>query len=280
MKTQESWKVWRFGDSSKLEFLAGTYHTHQFARHWHDTYVIQIVLQGWNAFECAGRTYTAGPGSVVLINPGEVHTGASVGEVPLTYRAIYPTSSFLVDEMLGEWTDGRSFFSGFAPRVVSNPLLFRLLAAAHIASESHEDPLQTRSLMVQALCMVAFKNNFRAHTESHSRPAIQKAKEFLRENYNKNISLSELSRVSGLSAYHLLRSFQKETGVPPHQFLRNIRVQRARELLAFGLPITAVAQNTGFCDQSHLNRHFKKLVGITPGQYRATTSKTHRSLLF
>jgi AraC-like DNA-binding protein len=66
----------------------------------------------------------------------------------------------------------------------------------------------------------------------------------------------------------LIRLFGDATGIPPHAYLRQVRVKRAKALLARGDSIANVAQATGFNDQSHLNRWFKRLLGITPGQYR------------
>ena len=83
-----------------------------------------------------------------------------------------------------------------------------------------------------------------------------------------NITLNQLAKISALSAFHFLRTFQKTYGLSPHEFLKNVRIERARKLLKKGLPITEVAGQTGFYDQSHLNRNFKKILGLTPGQYR------------
>jgi AraC-like DNA-binding protein len=72
----------------------------------------------------------------------------------------------------------------------------------------------------------------------------------------------------GLSPFHLNRLFCREIGMPPHAFQTQVRIARAKTLLRQGLPITGVAMQTGFADQSHLTRHFKRLLKLTPGQYR------------
>lgn len=66
---------------------------------------------------------------------------------------------------------------------------------------------------------------------------------------------------------HLVRAFSGAYGIAPHQYLMSRRVDRARRLLLEGRPPGEVASATGFYDQSHLTRHFKKLVGVTPGRY-------------
>jgi len=82
-----------------------------------------------------------------------------------------------------------------------------------------------------------------------------------------DFSLTELAAHVGLSPWHFLREFKKHTGLPPHSWLIQIRLRYARQLLKQGESIVQTAQNSGFSDQSHLNRHFKKAMGVTPAQY-------------
>jgi AraC-like DNA-binding protein len=70
-----------------------------------------------------------------------------------------------------------------------------------------------------------------------------------------------------MSAFHLARCFKKQLGLPPHAYLTQLRLQRARRLLAGGLGLAEAAAAVGFYDQSALSRHFKKIYGVTPGQY-------------
>ncbi|MDF5029677.1 helix-turn-helix transcriptional regulator, partial [Vibrio parahaemolyticus] len=74
-------------------------------------------------------------------------------------------------------------------------------------------------------------------------------------------------KLSGLSPFHLLREFQKQFGFPPHAYQIQQRLRMAKKLLKMGQKISDVAQECGFHDQSHLHRHFKKAMGVTPGQY-------------
>ena len=81
------------------------------------------------------------------------------------------------------------------------------------------------------------------------------------------ISVAEMSRKVNISSYHLIRRFSAETGLTPHKFQMQCRVRKAQELLREGYKVIDVAQMTGFCDQSHLDRVFVKQVGITPEEY-------------
>ncbi|HEY4491998.1 MAG TPA: helix-turn-helix transcriptional regulator, partial [Acidobacteriota bacterium] len=92
-------------------------------------------------------------------------------------------------------------------------------------------------------------------------------REFLKVGYSKNISLSQLTSLTNLDRFYLLRVFANQVGVPPHEFQTQIRIAHARELIRRGHPICDAALRTGFFDQSHLSRHFKRIVGMTPGEY-------------
>ena len=104
------------------------------------------------------------------------------------------------------------------------------------------------------------------------RATLQRIGEYLRERLAENISLAELAELAGLSAFHFARSFQRATGLAPHQYLIRLRVERARELLQKkqgDKSFAAVAAEVGFYDQSHLCRHFRRIVGVTPLRFQA-----------
>ena len=94
--------------------------------------------------------------------------------------------------------------------------------------------------------------------------------EYLEEHLDATPSLDQMAAVARLSVYHFAREFKAATGLPPHQYVIARRVERARELLQGGgeLSLAEVAADVGFADQSQLSRHFKRLVGVTPGRFR------------
>jgi len=98
---------------------------------------------------------------------------------------------------------------------------------------------------------------------------LRRALDFLEENLERDIPLVDLAASAALSPYHFARQFKAATGLTPHAYLISRRVERAKDLLSHtGLPIAAVAAAVGFSHQSHLTRHFKRLVGTTPARFR------------
>jgi AraC-like DNA-binding protein len=97
--------------------------------------------------------------------------------------------------------------------------------------------------------------------------AVRLARAFLHDAVAEKITLDELAIHAGLDKFHLVRAFRAEVGLPPYEYLTHVRVSRAKELLARGARVVDVAQAVGFCDQSQLHRHFRRIVGITPGSF-------------
>lgn len=98
-------------------------------------------------------------------------------------------------------------------------------------------------------------------------PSIRAVIDFIERNFADPIPLAELASLCGLSLHRFVTVFRSQVGIPPHQYVCRTRVKEARALLRQGIPPAAVALDTGFCDQSHLSRHFKRQCGITPGHF-------------
>ena len=108
--------------------------------------------------------------------------------------------------------------------------------------------------------------------------AIERAKHYLRDNFNESVSLDELVELTRLSRFHLVRAFALHTGIPPHAYQLKLRIERACVLLRAGVTAAEAAIQVGFADQSHFTRHFKRLRGLTPGQYARMHAAGRRSV--
>ncbi|MCD8491488.1 MAG: AraC family transcriptional regulator [Geovibrio sp.] len=106
----------------------------------------------------------------------------------------------------------------------------------------------------------------------HRSKASKLVCDYLEENYSRNISLDELSRLAGMSKFHLLRSFTRQNGISPYGYLSTVRIDKSKKMLKEGLSLVDTALETGFSDQSHFSNVFKKFTGLTPGQYMKTFS--------
>jgi AraC-like DNA-binding protein len=266
----ETTSFWRDSRFNGMECLSATFLTHEFAPHAHDTFSIGAIESGSQIATIKGAREASGPGDLYLINPGETHDGAPT-DGGYRYRMIYPDMS-LLREILEDVT-GKSFAGtpAFGKQILHDPNLAAAFQTAHRTLEAGKGALETAQAMFQVLDAM-----FRQHgssiivpADTRERSAMQRARDYLVENYASDIGLSELAAVAGLSRAHLIRAFRKEFHITPHAFLTDIRIRVARRRLQSGEHPAEIALECGFADQAHFTRHFKARTGITPGQYRA-----------
>jgi AraC-like DNA-binding protein len=96
---------------------------------------------------------------------------------------------------------------------------------------------------------------------------VTRAMAFLQAHACDRVSLEDASKAAGVGLFHLIRLFQKHTGLTPHAYLTQIRITRSRDLLRLGRPVAQIALEVGFADQAHFTKRFKQLTGTTPGAY-------------
>ena len=265
----EQAKFWRAQDVGNLELLRATYINHSFSRHTHDGFMIGVIEQGGCRFYYRGGYHIAAAGSIVLINPGEVHDGSGSFGASMTYRALYPEVSHLqraASELAGRQRD----IPYFPEPVMADDPLSSQIRSLHQTLEASASPLERESRLLWTFAQLV--GRFAEHRPAPNRIgkeplAVTRAREYLEAYHAEPVTLAQLASIANLSPFHFLRVFRAELGLPPHAYLTQVRVARAKTLLSQGMPIPQVALETGFVDQSHLTRHFKRLVGVPPGHY-------------
>lgn len=264
-------KFFYAGEYNNLELLHATYVTHRFVPHFHETYVVGVIEHGDYSFLCRGEIQFIRTQGIALVNPGEIHTGEPVDETGWTYRTLYPGVALMqqiAEEITGEkWT--APYFP--APVIYDAPVA-RMILRLHEALENSFTRLERDTLLRLALGELIIRHALNRPPQNvplSGRVPVSRVKEYLHAHYDQNIMLDDLAALAGLSPYHLVRVFREQTGLPPHHYLVQVRVMQAKRLLHQQQPIAEVALLTGFSDQSHLTRWFKKVVGVPPGQYFA-----------
>jgi AraC-like DNA-binding protein len=273
-------RYWQHTAVAGVDLLRARFITHRYGRHAHETYTFGIIESGVEEFDYGGEVLRAGPGALALLDPEVVHTGHAATAAGWSYRVLYPEVSVVTDvaEQLG-WRGGTP---RFPQTVVYDRHSAALLRSAHEAAE-HGDQLASSSLLTTALAglLTAHASIGTAGPGRGSIAAIGPAPvtrrspatmravaDLLEDRLTDPPALAELAAMTGLSQFALLRAFRAETGLPPHAYLNQQRVRRARTLLDRGMTPADVAFETGFADQAHLTRHFKRVVGVPPGAYQ------------
>ena len=250
-----------------------------YGRHAHETFSIGLVTGGVSEYLNGSTRQHVRAGSVVLMNPGDVHACNPLGEDPWSYRMFYVDCTWL--GRLQRDLDGGAdaAFRPYATTVSDDPALAAGLAALYAACID-----ATLDAPAKHSAAVAFFTAMHACLQPATAPPVQaddqlrRAADYINAHCMQPLKLAEICATAGLSPSHLIRSFKSRYGMTPHAWLVNCRIERCRERLKQGEPIADVALAAGFADQAHLQRAFKLQVAATPGQYRATApSATARS---
>lgn len=252
----------RLGD---LEVASSCVAGQQFEKHSHDEFVIGANLLGDERIWLDGRQFSAGVGAITTYNPGEIQGGGAAEGQPWRYVSLYVPAPQLAASL------GRSELQ-FERPLQQAPALAHELARAVEACLSDDPLLRERGEEGVTLLLGSIASGAGVRLSAERRMGhamVTRLQELLAQNLESTPSLEQMAAELGLSKFHLLRSFQKHTGLSPRQWTMQLRTRRAQGLLRLGLPAGEVAHSLGFADQSHLNRHFRAAYGISPGRYQA-----------
>jgi AraC-like DNA-binding protein len=262
--------MWRAEDLGGLELLRATLSEFAFRPHAHEEFFIALTECGLAMPTYRGDTHVIGPGDLIVLNPEEAHAGGPPAEGSWTYRALYPHPD-LMRELMAEFPGAGSPMPTFGGEVVRDWEVAVHLRRFHRLSERPGFSLLEREAhLAEALVLLVGRHAASPQTpRSPGREprAVHRSREYLEEHAAENVALEALARFAGLSAFHLCRVFREALGMTPHAYQIQVRVRHAKSLLRAGLPIALVAAEAGFYDQAHLTRHFKRIVGLTPGRY-------------
>jgi len=263
-----------FESHAPMELMRAAYVTHRFAPHAHEE--VAIGVEGGAVRTRVGTRTIVVPGGgwVIAFNPGEVHTGEPVDAAGYRYRMFYIGESLF------------RFAAGWEPLAVSSsmpastpiftnaaiydPALSARLLHAHALLETGADRLLAQSVFVDAIGDLGRRHgsaDCRHPLDQPHTDVVRTVRAYLEDEHARVATLAELSTLTGLSPFHVSHVFRAAMGMPPYAFLALARVRRAQALIRSGHPLSVVTHATGFADQSHFTRQFKRVVGVPPGQY-------------
>jgi AraC-like DNA-binding protein len=269
VESREHTRFWQASALRGVELLQARYLEQRFAPHVHEGFVFTVIEHGAQRFRHRGGEHLAPQGSMVLINPDEVHTGSKAHEDGWRYRGFYPDNAQVLGalEELGLAAAG---MPSFAVSVLHDPQLHAAFLQLHRLLEGGAEALQQQLAWREAILLLFQRHARIAEAPAPGREpwAVVCAKQMLAERLVDPPSLEQLAAAVNLSPFHFARVFRRATGLPPHAWLQQRRLEQARALLKGGCSAAGVAAQLGFADQSHLTRQFKQAYGVGPGEYR------------
>ncbi|MEW2131593.1 AraC family transcriptional regulator [Streptomyces sp. NPDC005435] len=259
---------WRSDELPGVDLLRARYIRKTFVRHTHESFVIAAIADGVEVFQHGGSDVSAGAGALALVNPDTPHTGRAGVPEGWRYGAVYPSPE-VVARIAAETTTLRGT-PGFVTPVLDDPYAARLVHQV-LRAVDEGNALAADTLLSLAVTRL-LRLNGGPLPERRPRSAgaflAARARAVLQERMAAPPTLERLAADLGTSPFALLRAFRAAYGMPPHTWLTDARVRRARLLLDAGSAPAEAAVAVGFTDQPHLNRHFTRIVGVPPGAYR------------
>ena len=252
-----------------MELINARFLSRRSSPHSHAELEIGVVSAGTRVVHCRGQVFQAGAGSILAFAPGEVHSGMPDDAQGSEYRAFLIPRDRLAEVAIPPRTPDESLT--FASPVISDASLARQILRSHRALSqpgAEADRSQDGKLLAAIDALYRRHCHHVPDTTRKVRTAVALVREHIDTHYANRIRLASLAHIARLSVFHLIRIFRAEAGLSPYAYLGQVRVHRAAFLLREGMSVSMVAAATGFADQSHLTRLFKRLVGVPPGEYQ------------
>lgn len=266
------WIDFRRDSETGIESVNAHFKGHAYDDHDHEELLLGVTLQGSQRFSCHRAVHTSTPGKAILIEPGAVHDGYAAQPTGFTYAMLYIPQKYVADSLNRYGMGDISVVqAAFRHTLTEDRALIVAISQAFDAIHNNEGRLARDEGLDRLL----------AHLMPHveRKPAIEltesllkmnRVRDYLHEHLAWNPGLDELTHISGIDRFRLSRQFKAAFGQSPHAYLVRLRLRTARQLLASGLSPVLVASQTGFADQSHLGRWFKRAYRITPATFQSS----------
>jgi AraC-like DNA-binding protein len=244
-------------------------------KHTHDTFSIGAILGGASACHMRRAQHELSTGTVIFINPEDVHDCHPLVERGWAFQMLYVDTDWLLDVQAQNDADANGKFAAFEPLLSQDPQIFgQLVRLGQMLQDADVSLLGKEAAATGFFSFLLAKTALRpAAQRLLSGPGtvdgrkMARAADYIRAHCAQSLRLDEICQAAGLSPSWLVRAFKQHYGITPHAYLINCRVQRARHALKRGGRIVDVALECGFADQAHFQRIFKRQMTATPRQY-------------
>lgn len=238
--------------------------------HFHDNYTIGLLTGGSQIVRTNRRTENAFAGSVQFHAPFQVHENQPVSPGGISFLHFEISESRLL-ELLG------NRLPVSRPNHIPDFELFQSLKTAFESLTAEDNPLLAQDELLTSALLKLFPVWESSRFKPDFTPRlVARIKDFLHANYADSFTLDALAELTKVSRVHISRTFKYHIGLAPHEYLVQLRIARAKAEIAKGVPLAEAAFLSGFADQSHLTRHFKRITHITPGEYANSCYKRSR----
>jgi AraC-like DNA-binding protein len=248
---------------------------HVFPRHTHEQFGIGVIHRGAQKSLSGRGMVEAGAGNAITVNPGEVHDGAPIGDAGRSLSMLYLAPSLVANAARDISQDRTNAFEFTRPVIADARItarfavLFRSATAVGVEAIGPTGPeaeVACEELLLMLLMQV-MRERLCLDPAGSVPASIVIARSLIDDDPAAPVTLGDLARESGLSRFQMLRAFLRVTGLTPHAYIVQRRVDVARRLIRSGSPLAEADAASGFADQSHMTRTFTRRYGVSPGAY-------------
>jgi AraC-like DNA-binding protein len=239
-----------------------------FPRHIHDSYCIGIIDYGVRLIEGKGPAQTICQNELFILNPGVPHSCKTDTLQGHDYRVINIKPQAMTKAAAQIWP-GNDLLPLFKCTKISDPDIRKRVELFFWGVDCSEPADKEDSLLTLLTeIILRFSNQPPpVYAAKGGHQVVKNVKRYIQTYFPEKITLGKLSAIARLSPFYLQRLFLKEMGITPNEYLINVRLHHAIQYLHQGASILEVSLSTGFSDQSHFTKSFKRIMGITPGKY-------------
>src|SRR5690606_31176294 len=220
-----------------IETIRAHFEGHAYDPHFHESYLIGFTEQGVQQFHCRKVLHSSTPGQVFLLEPGEIHDGHAPIEGGFTYSMLYLEPQWIEREFRALFEDAAGDCQPtFARTLTDEPMLMAVIADAFQALQSQELRIVRQTAL--DLLLASLSNHLSWQPRFGFDPRLPtvafRARDYLHAHLDQDVGLDDLARVSGVDRFRLSRAFKAAFGLAPHAYLIQLRLAKARRLLATG----------------------------------------------
>lgn len=253
--------------------------------HYHDFNKIILFISGEGRYIIEGKDYPLQPRDILFVRAGQIHKPVTIPGKAYERIVIYVSEDFLQHWQKAEWGEARSQLDYcfqraqetssvmHTPKGQDHDLLFHMKKLEKVAhNQGFANQLYTEILFVEFMILLnraMMDNQLQQRSSAAYDPRIQQLLEYINTHLAEELSINQLSQITLMSKYYMMRSFKAATGFSIHQYISSKRMIMARELLKnSSASITDICYQCGFQDYSTFSREFKKQFNLTPREYR------------
>ncbi|MCB9481414.1 MAG: AraC family transcriptional regulator [Desulfobacteraceae bacterium] len=245
--------------SAGITVLSASLTDFKYKRHSHKEYALGVTLRGIQEYNLEGSHQLSHENGVILFNPEQPHDGMAGDKTGLDYVMVY-----IEPDLFMELTNRKEPGKFRSPVVYNFSLQQKILNLCNSVLNKRDEAFSTELLLALADC---FSKPDMLENYKKDDYITEKTKDMIHGNMESVLKLDDICRELDISKFQLIRMFKAATGITPYQYFLSIKLELAKEIIEKTGDIYSAVAEYGFTDLTHLNKHFKRIYGLTAFEY-------------